>query len=344
VLRAGGARGVHASGAGVGAVLSRRGDVLVSQAQRARMLSSAVAVISRVGYGEMSIARITTDAGVSRRTFYDIFEDREDCFLAAFDEAVARARVLMLTAYEQKRGWRERTRAALLALLALLDDEPGVARLLVVDALKAGPRIQQRRAAILKEVSRALHEQGSSERTGRELPALTGEGVVGAVLTVVHTRLLENGKSPLVELTNELMGLIVLPYLGVTAASRELQVPATPTPPARSKAAHRETAGESLVGLPIRITYRTILVLNVIAKHPGASNRRIADEGGIADQGQISRLLTRLQNLGLIENAAPGQPSGEPNEWRLTSRGEQVSQALHAAPDPDQASSDRQAG
>jgi AcrR family transcriptional regulator len=302
--------------------------VLVSQTQRSRMLSSAVQVISEYGYGEMSVARITSGAGVSRRTFYDLFQDREDCFLAAFEDAVVRARELMIAAYDGERGWREQTRAALLALLAFLDREPGVRSLLIVDALKAGPRVQERRTQLLEELSSVLHDQGSSAKAGSDLPALTGEGVTGAVLGVIHTRLLAKRSGSMVELLNPLMGLIVLPYLGPAAARAEL---ARPEPEVRAtRLVRRSRAGDPLAGLPMRITYRTLVVLAAIAEHPGASNRGVAGEAGISDQGQISKLLARLEGLGLVENTGEGQPSGEPNAWHLTPQGRQVQQATQA--------------
>jgi AcrR family transcriptional regulator len=319
----------------VGSVLSRRGDVLVSQTQRARMLSSALHVVAERGYGEMSVARITADAGVSRRTFYDVFEDREDCFLGAFEEVALRVREAMEAASWRERGWRGQTRAALLACLESLEAEPGVARLLVVDALKAGPRVQRRRAEILREVSHALHGSGVAARSGRALPALTGEGIVGAVLGVIHTRLLESDSPALAGLVSELMGVIVLPYLGAAAAGRELHLPAPtrPSPKRSAGALHSsDRAGGVLAGLPMRVTQRTLLALTAIGEWPGASNRRIADESGISDQGQISKLLARLENLGLIENMSAAQPSGEPNRWRLTARGTQVQQAIAVQP------------
>jgi AcrR family transcriptional regulator len=327
VLSSSGLAGQRRRGATVGSVLSRRGDVLVSQTQRSRMLSSALQVLSEHGYDELSVARITSGAGVSRRTFYDLFEDREDCFLAAFDDALSSVRELMLAGWGRGRGWREQTRSALLALLVFLDREPGVRSLLIVDALKAGPRVQERRAEVLAELSAHLHQRGSRAKSGRELPELTGEGVVGAVLGVIHTRLLNRHPGSMVELLNPLMGVIVLPYLGPAAAQRELAAPAPELPVSVTRTARPvDRPG----GMPMRITYRTLMVLAVIAEHPGASNRWIADQAGVSDQGQISKLLARLEGLGLVENTSASQPSGEPNAWHLTPRGQQVQQATQA--------------
>ena len=76
------------------------------------------------------------------------------------------------------------------------------------------------------------------------------------------------------------------------------------------------------------MTYRTARVLATIASHPGISNRMVAAEAGINDQGQISKLLTRLKRLGLTENTGDGRSKGESNAWRLTELGAQVAMRL----------------
>jgi DNA-binding MarR family transcriptional regulator len=74
------------------------------------------------------------------------------------------------------------------------------------------------------------------------------------------------------------------------------------------------------------LTYRTSRVLAAIAAQPDASNREVADAAGISDQGQVSKLLARLENLGLIHN--PGEwHVGRRHKWRLTARGKRVERA-----------------
>jgi DNA-binding MarR family transcriptional regulator len=127
---------------------------------------------------------------------------------------------------------------------------------------------------------------------------------------------------PLVELVNPLMAMIVHPYAGSAAARRELHRPAPKAP----TASIADGAQDPFKGLSIRFTYRTARVLATIARHSGASNRMIAGNAGINDEGQISRLLQRLQGAGLIENLSEGHNRGEANAWWLTERGE----AIHA--------------
>jgi AcrR family transcriptional regulator len=301
--------------------------------QRARVLCSAVQVVAEVGYGQMTVARVASRARVSRRTFYDLFVDREDCFLAAFEDGVARVSEVVLAACEGERSWQGRVRAGLEALLGFLDEEPDVGSLLVVDALKAGPRVQERRAEVLQEIADDLQRGGSRSASARTLPPLTGEGVLGGVLGVIHTRLSANRSGPMRDLLGALMGMVVLPYLGPGAAQRELErrsitpdlaVPGRRVRPDEEVRPH----GDPLAGLPMRVTGRTLLVIKAIDEQPGANNREVSEWAGISDQGQMSKLLARLAKLGLVENTGQGQSHGEPNAWRLTARGVEVEQAL----------------
>ncbi len=305
------------------AVVKRAGATQVTEVQRARMLTATVQVVGELGYEKMSVARVTSRAGVSRRTFYDLFVDREACFLAAFSETMQRARVLVCEAAVGEREWRSQVRAGLAALLVFFDEEPLAGRVLVVDALKAGPVVLECRAGLVAELI-AVAEAGRAQvRGGREVAPLTAEGVVGAVLAVVHARLLGSSGESLTELLNPLMAMIVRPYLGAAAAERELERVLPVRRPVR-----RGAPVDPLGGLDMRLTYRTLRVLAAIAAAPGASNREVAQAAGVVDQGQISKLLSRLEGLGLIHNTGVGHVKGEPNAWELTGRGREVQQAV----------------
>ena len=318
----------------------------------------------RRGVGNVSVAHVVARAGVSRRTFYELFEDREDCFLAAFDHALAQAASIVLPAYESQSAWREQVRAGLTALLGFLEDEPGLGKLLVVDALGAGPRVLQRRTSVLDTLIETVDKGRTEGKPSKDTPLLTAEGIVGAVFSVIHARLLEhaapagraqnkrsqNGRpSPsssssssfssssrrvstgsLSGLLNPLMSMIVMPYLGASMARRELD---------RSVPAIREaqpSRTNPLRDLNMRLTYRTVRVLLTIAEHPGASNRQIGEDAGVQDQGQISKLLGRLHKLGLVHNTAGEgrKAKGAPNEWTLTSKGQDVQHAINTQTNP----------
>jgi AcrR family transcriptional regulator/DNA-binding MarR family transcriptional regulator len=346
----GGRRRSRRAGQGAGV-----GQERVSAIQRSRMLVALVEVAAERGVAQASVAHIVARAGVSRRTFYELFEDREDCFLAAFDHALARATERVLPAYEAKGTWRERIRAGLTELLRFLDEEPGLGGLLVVDSLSAGPVAIERREQVLDALIAAVDAGRNEGSAAGESPPLAAEGVVGAVFSVVHARVLRQraagargsqqrvsgvrssqqraagakgsgrvSEPAFLGLLNQLMGMIVMPYLGTAAAKRELTRPA----PAARTVKRFDT--DPLRDLDMRLTYRTIRVLVAIAATPAASNRRIAQAAGVVDQGQISKLLARLEHLGLIANVGEGPAKGEPNAWTLTPKGAEVEHAIGA--------------
>jgi AcrR family transcriptional regulator len=283
-------------------------------------------VTSELGAPTVTVAHIVARSGVSRRTFYELFSDREQCLLAALDQAIAHATAAVLPAYEAPGRWRERVRGALSALLLFMDEQPAMARLCIVESLAAGPEALERRTRIVHALIHAVDEGRHETRAGREPPPLAAEGVVGAVLAVIHARLIEPKHKPLSSLTPALMSTIVLPFLGSAAAEREQNKPA---PLLKTKTRPRT---DPLDGLDMRLTYRTVRVLIAIAQHPQASNREVATAAGIADQGQISKLLTRLQNLGLIHNDGQGQPKGAANAWALTGKGQEVERSIRGGP------------
>jgi hypothetical protein len=168
---------------------------------------------------------------------------------------------------------------------------------------------------------------------GTEALPLTAEGVVGAVVSIVNTRLQADDSGSLSSLLGPLIGVIVLPYLGVAAARRELARPAPE--PSDHVVAQRVVAPDPLAGLKMRITYRTLCVLNAIAARPGVCNREVGEDAGVSDPGQISKLLSRLRTVGLVENQSPDAPVGGINSWLLTQLGEQVWRATMPA-DGDQ--------
>lgn len=298
----------------------------VTEIQRGRMLAAALEVVEEVGYARMTVAQVIGRAKVSRKTFYDVFADREDCFLAALEQTVEEVGKSVRDAYDRETVWRDGVRAGLTALLRFLDNEPALARLCLLEALGAGPRVLERRAQLLEELAEIVDRGRLVTSAVREPPEVAAEGVVGAVFAVLHTRALEGGRKPYTDLLGSLMNMVVLPYLGARAASRELGRPVPEIAHDDGRNA-RSSSWDPLEGLNMRLTYRTVRVLVGIGEHPGASNREIAERSGVADQGQISKLLTRLARLNLIENTGDGQEKGASNAWHLTSRGARLERA-----------------
>jgi AcrR family transcriptional regulator/DNA-binding MarR family transcriptional regulator len=336
----------------------RGGGLYVGELQRSRLLEAAFAVVGEQGYQGMTVRRVAERAGVSPKTFYTLFCDREDCFLAAFDHAIDVLTARVRPVYEGEREWTARVRAGLGALLIGLDGEPALRRLLFVEALVAGERVLERRAQVLDALAGLIDEGRGGMKAPRGLPPLTAEGVVGATFGVIHARLSQRRPEPLIELLGALMATIVLPYRGSEAAAREL----APPPPSgrrgasRSKmegpahpakcATHTSARGRRpivrdrpappLAGLrplgsalpaDFRLTIRTQMALVAVAQlnagGANPNNREVSERMGVSDQGQVSRLMMRLAEQGLIENTR-GHTKGLEKAWRLTPHGEAV--------------------
>jgi AcrR family transcriptional regulator len=301
--------------------MARLPDGTVSDAQRTRIISAMIDLTCEHGVESIAISRVVARARVSTRTFYELFGDRGDCLLAAIDHALALASERVRHGYESQQRWLDRVRAGLQELLAFFEDEPRLALLLVVHSAAAGPPGLALRARVLERLAQVLDEARADARA--EPPVLTAEATVGGVLSVVHSRLLRRDTRELTTLLNPLMSMIVLPYMGAAAARRELNRPQ----PERRTTTRHDVAIDPLAR-DIRLTSRTLAVLRIVAAQPGLSNKEVSRQAGIADQGQISRLLARLCERGLLENTGGGQPMGAANAWRLTRQGERLERAV----------------
>ena len=320
--------GVSAGGFASGAVLANA-HAQVAEIQRSRLLAGAVAAVDELGYEATTVAQITARARISRRTFYELFENREECLAAVLQDTVAAVQRELAAAGVADLGWRERLRVGLWTVLGFLDAEPALARVCVVQALRGSGLVQRTREDVLARLTKLVDEGRSQGKRASARSPLTAEGLVGAGFAIVYARLSRSERLCTRELHGELMGMILLPYLGVATARREQ---ARPVPAGASQRSTRRVraprAGDPLEGVQMRMTYRTARVLQVIAQAPGASNRLIAEQAGISDQGQISKLLARLERLGLLSNSGAGHAKGEPNVWQLTARGERVARGL----------------
>jgi AcrR family transcriptional regulator len=297
-------------------------------------MAEAMAERSASG-GVVTMVDVATRAGVSSATCASLFVDREACLLEAIELGVERASMRMVSAYEAESRWLDAIKAGLAGFLRFLDDDPVFGSLIVFHVLGGGPQVLRRRMHVLATVAAAVDRGREEVPFGKQRPpSVIAEGVVGAVLAIVQNRLLADGEAsreqrPLIELFGSLTSIIVLPYLGATVARRELSRPAPRPRLGPLPLSADGTTIRAELDTTVRLTYRTARVLRAIADYPGASNREVAERAGIVDQGQVSKLLGRLEARELIVKMGEGRSRGAPNSWRLSERGELV---LKAAP------------
>lgn len=295
--------------------------------RRVRMLVAATATVDEFGYAGMTIGRITAVARVSRASFYEVFEDREDCFLAVFELGLSEAASVAMAAFEDECEWREGVRSALAHLLTFMQDRPALARLCVVGSLAAGERVLERRVDYLERFAAFVDAGRSAPEATLDPPPVTAEAVVLGAAGVLYSRLLEHRGESLMDLLGPLMSLIVGPYLGGEVAASEMTRPLPSISGERPVKLGGRAPDDPMKAVGVRLTYRTVRALMAVADSPGASNNDVAEAAGVTDPGQVSKLLHRLARAGLIENRGRGKAYGAANAWRLTRKGRAVERA-----------------
>jgi AcrR family transcriptional regulator len=178
-------------------------------------------VVAERGYPETRVVDVIGAAGVSRKTFYELFDSKEDCFLAAYDVLLDNLLSEATDAFESKSGapWADRVAAALGALLQHLSKHPDEARFAIVEVLAAGPKAHNRRDAALRQFTGFL-EAGRSE-TPFELPGITSIAIAGGVSELLYSEILHGAASRLPSRLPDLMFWITLPFLGAEAAATQ---------------------------------------------------------------------------------------------------------------------------
>jgi len=179
-----------------------------------------VEVVSERGYPETRVVDVIGVAGVSRKTFYELFDSKEDCFLAAYDVLLENLLSDAGNAFESTPGaWAERIAAALEALLEHLAVHPEEARFAIVEVLAAGPKALSRRDAALRQFTGFL-EVGRSE-TSVELPGITSLAIAGGINEILYSEILHGAIGRLPSRLPDLMFWVTLPFLGAEGAAAE---------------------------------------------------------------------------------------------------------------------------
>ena len=189
----------------------------VSESQRQRLLNGVVDAVVEHGYNATTIAQLIEAAAVSRRTFYEHFADKEECFLAAYEMVVAHVRDSLREAGDLP-AWPDRVRAELATLLRIFAADPTIARFLLLESLAAGGEVAARHRASLRCIAELLRP--APPGTADELAEAREQALVGGVSTLIVRRLKAGEASSLEDLLPDLHELVLTSYLGRREAQR----------------------------------------------------------------------------------------------------------------------------
>jgi AcrR family transcriptional regulator len=202
----------------------------VAENQRERLLNGVVEAVAEHGYNATTITTITAAAKISRRTFYEYFEGKEDCFLAAYEMIEAHVIDSMLAAPGAGEPWPQRVRARLAALLDVLSRDTAVSRCFLIEPLAAGGDVAVRYREAMQLLAGTLRPEPPPSELDMEV---RDQALIGGIATLIVRRLnahvpvvsrpygrLTTGTS-LLELLPDLVELALAPYLGRVEAKRQ---------------------------------------------------------------------------------------------------------------------------
>ena len=191
--------------------------VFVAENQRERLLNGVVEAVAEHGYNATTIAGIVAAARISRRTFYEHFEGKQDCFLAAYEMIEAHVLDSMRAAPGAEQPWPDRVRARLAALLDVLSRDVAVARCYLVEPLAAGGEV----AALYRDAMQLLAEtlRPEPEPPGHDVE-VRDQALIGGLATLIVRRLNAGAADHLPDLLPDLVELTLAPFLGREEAQR----------------------------------------------------------------------------------------------------------------------------
>jgi AcrR family transcriptional regulator len=191
--------------------------IFVAENQRERLLDGVVEAVAEHGYNATTIAAITAAAKISRRTFYEYFEGKEDCFLAAFEMIEAHVLDSMLAAPGAGEPWPDRVRAHLAALLDVLSRDAAVARCFLIEPLAAGGDLAVRYREAMQLLAGTLRPEPPPTELNMEV---RDQALIGGIATLIVRRLNSGGARRLPDLLPDLTELALAPYVGRQEAKR----------------------------------------------------------------------------------------------------------------------------
>jgi AcrR family transcriptional regulator len=197
----------------------------VVRSQRERMLEAMVRVAAAKGYEATTVSDVIEVAGVSRATFYEMFDDKSDCFLEAYDAVIDVLVAHVTSAFESAAGeaWPERIAAGLGALVELLAAEADIARMAMVEVTAAGDDARARYRSALARFTPFLEEGREYSRQGEELPPDTARFAIGGATSMIFDEIRAGRGPELGRILPDLLFAVLMPYLGPERAEQEMR-------------------------------------------------------------------------------------------------------------------------
>jgi AcrR family transcriptional regulator len=202
----------------------------VARNQRERLLDGIAVAVAEKGYLATTVADVLEASGVSRRTFYENFKDKEDCFLQAYEAIVEQITARVNEVYARPGPWPERLHAGVAAFLEFLSKEPQFAKLALVEALAAGPRALDLYVEAIQSFRRFFEDGREHSPHAGELTDSVSQGVVSGIAGVLYNEIVSGLTEDVPGLLPDLTYFALVPYVGHEEAKRLVARPASAPP------------------------------------------------------------------------------------------------------------------
>jgi AcrR family transcriptional regulator len=193
----------------------------VVSSQRSRLIQAMIDSVAEKGFADTTVADVTGRAGVSRATFYELFDDKRACFFAAHDQLIGAVVSRFTGGYDAPERWPDRIRSGLEILLGVLADNPDDVRVAVVEVIAAGPEGAERFHKITDMFVPFIEQGREDTPDGREVPPHVPRMVVGGIIALIVEETRAGAAADLRRLLPELTYAALVPFVGHEAARLE---------------------------------------------------------------------------------------------------------------------------
>jgi AcrR family transcriptional regulator len=286
--------------------------------QRDRLVAAAGQLAAELGSSSIGIHHICQRAGISRRTFYELYADRETCFVDVHQEAFGRLVGHVAEAVaEAGPEWEDRAVAVIQALLSAWDADRILAHVCLVSAAGGSDETIALRRMAISQLTGMLADAPPQPLATESVLA----GALGSVWELAFRELTDDPDNAIGALAGVSIYLLLVPFVGRRQAAARAA--------GRGGAAAYVTRWTpTVVGdsedRGLLVTELTGQTLRFLSRRPGAANVDIARAVDVRHESQMSRHLARLERAGMVSH----RKEGRTNAWRLTARGEEAARTL----------------
>ena len=185
------------------------------ESQRDRLLDAMAACCAEKRYAEVSVGDVVARAGVSRSTFYNLFEDKEACFLEAYDEILGQfVTEVMEAIMAPGLSWEDQAENGLRAALAFMRSEPDFARMCIVDVFSAGPSALERYLSAIRVMAAFINRNRDRSGDRGQIPDEIADFLISGAVVVIRSKVVDGNTEMLPTVGPDIIYGVLCPYVG----------------------------------------------------------------------------------------------------------------------------------